>query len=355
VLNDIELASAVRSLIGTSVPGMAVLIVDEQGIRARTGVGVADLASGTKATTWMSCPWFSMTKLVTVTAALRLSEAGTLDLDEPAHRHVAALKLLSPAIDGARITARHLMSHSAGLANPMPLRWIHPAHLPGPELEEMTERLLREHGRLRFEPGSKASYTNLGTLVLGLAMQRASGIEFTELIRREVLRPLDMLCTGFTVSSESPRATAYHQRVDPMRFLLPRWVTGTAIGRWLTLNPFLVDGKPYGGLVGPLEDAARFLRMHVCDGALDGKRHLAPSTVEGMRVINSPGRRFDFGLGWFRPRRARSADPPFVEHLGGGAGFHNVMRLYPTRRIGIVVMGNATRYNVDAVAALALR
>jgi hypothetical protein len=47
--------------------------------------------------------------------------------------------------------------------------------------------------------------------------------------------------------------------------------------------------------------------------------------------------------------------PPFVEHLGGGAGFFNVIRIYPTRAVGIVVMGNATNYDIDAVARLALR
>jgi CubicO group peptidase (beta-lactamase class C family) len=73
-----------------------------------------------------------------------------------------------------------------------------------------------------------------------------------------------------------------------------------------------------------------------------------------MRSITARGRRFDLGLGWFTPAAQRSADPPFVEHLGGGAGFYNVMRLYPSRAIGVVVMGNTTKYDVDAVARLAL-
>jgi hypothetical protein len=43
-----------------------------------------------------------------------------------------------------------------------------------------------------------------------------------------------------------------------------------------------------------------------------------------------------------------------VEHLGGGAGFYNVIRIYPTRGVGIAVMGNTTKYDIDRVAALAL-
>jgi hypothetical protein len=49
------------------------------------------------------------------------------------------------------------------------------------------------------------------------------------------------------------------------------------------------------------------------------------------------------------------AAPPFVEHLGGGAGFFNVMRLYPEPGVGVVVMGNATKYDVDRVAGALAR
>jgi hypothetical protein len=40
----------------------------------------------------------------------------------------------------------------------------------------------------------------------------------------------------------------------------------------------------------------------------------------------------------------------YVEHLGGGAGFFDVLRTYPERAIGVVAMGNATKYDVKRVA-----
>jgi CubicO group peptidase (beta-lactamase class C family) len=128
----------------------------------------------------------------------------------------------------------------------------------------------------------------------------------------------------------------------------------SGVGRWLGFRRFLLDGAAYGGLVGTAEDAARFLRMHLRDGELDGTRVLSAEAAAAMRRINLPGRRFDLGLGWFIPAAQRDADPPFVEHLGGGTGFFNVLRLYPSLGLGAVVMGNATSYDVDAVASLAL-
>jgi CubicO group peptidase (beta-lactamase class C family) len=68
-----------------------------------------------------------------------------------------------------------------------------------------------------------------------------------------------------------------------------------------------------------------------------------------MQTISLAGKPFDHGLGWFRKPRDRDRQPAFVEHYGGGGGYHNLMRLYPDRHVGIVVMGNSTNYAVDTV------
>ena len=51
---------------------------------------------------------------------------------------------------------------------------------------------------------------------------------------------------------------------------------------------------------------------------------------------------------------SRGDQPAFIEHLGGGAGFFNVILLYPSAGVAIVVMGNATRYDIEVLARLAL-
>jgi CubicO group peptidase (beta-lactamase class C family) len=265
-----------------------------------------------------------------------------------------AARELRPTGWAQRITPRHLLQHAAGLANPIPVRWIHPAGEAGPEPEAFLHGLLGKHPKLRFEPGSRSSYSNLGTLLLGSAISHATGAAFTDVLTREVLEPAGMTATGFTYPPDVAAATGYHPRRSPTRVLLPSWVFGDRTGRWVGFRPFLLNGSAYGGLVGTARDGARFLRLHLRDGELDGVRVLAADRARAMRNITAPGKRFDLGLGWFRPAKDRGADPPFVEHLGGGAGFFNVMRLYPTEHVGAVVMGNATSYDVHAVARLAL-
>jgi hypothetical protein len=71
--------------------------------------------------------------------------------------------------------------------------------------------------------------------------------------------------------------------------------------------------------------------------------------------VQTPGKPFDLGLGWFRPAADRVARPSYVEHWGTGGGFWNAMRLYPDLDLGIVLMANTTRPYGHAVLMDALR
>lgn len=72
--------------------------------------------------------------------------------------------------------------------------------------------LLARHGKLRFEPGSRASYSSVGPLVLAAALASAAGQPFTELAGEQTLGPLGMGGTAFTVTSQMrPHAAVGYQ------------------------------------------------------------------------------------------------------------------------------------------------
>lgn len=350
------LGRRLQALTPDRVPGLAVVVVGPEGARDVGAAGFADIAAGTEATPQMVCPWFSMTKIVTATTAMRLAEKGIIDLDAPVLDYLPMFGTMRPSSRAEHVTPRHLLSHSAGMTNPIPVRWVHAADEPGPDADAFLEAQLVKHDKLRFDPGTRSSYSNLSSLVLGAAITSVTGKPFMEVVREEILDPLGMHQTGFTYTAEmdAQAAVGYHPYRSPMRLLLPRWVTGERAGRWVSLARFLVDGAPYGGLVGSLDDAVRFLRMHLRGGELDGVRVIDADSAERMREITIEGRGVDLGLGWFRPADQRRADPPFVEHLGGGAGFFNLIRIYPSREVGVAIMGNATKYDIDAVARMAI-
>ena len=341
--------------VASGPPGVAIVVVGPEGVRARGSIGYADLATKSPMTANTAMPWFSMTKIATATLVLSMANEGGLDLDSPVIDVVPEVSTLLPKEWGASITPRHLLQHSAGLKNPVPVRWIHPASQSGPDPDAFLGSLLLKNRKLRTEPGSVSSYSNLGALVLAAAMVRKAGTSFESLMQERILDPLGMSSTAFDYVPNKPAATGYHMRWNPLRYLLPRWAVGEPSGRWLALKPFAVNGPPYGGLIGTAEDAAKFLQMHLADGTFGSKEILPPAMAKEMCKVTIEGKHYDLGLGWFRPTNQRNADPTFVEHLGGGAGFFNVMRAYPTEGVGAVVMGNVTKYNVDVVAELALR
>lgn len=340
------------------VPGLSVAVVKGERIPWSRGFGFANLTTSTLATAQTDYLWFSMTKIATATAVLQLAEAGRLDLDAPVTDYFPDFSIVSQPV---QVSVRHLLSHSSGLANPLPIRWVRPAGDPLPDTRAFVNRLLGKHRRLRFVPGERASYSNLGYLVLGEIISEVAGTSYEEYVRQAILRPIGMNGTDFVYqeTDDFEAAVGYQRLRRPLtplfRRVLPRGVVGDRQGEYVAFNPFHVNGPAYGGLVGNVEEAARLVMFHLNDGRIGEVRLLSPGSVREMRRIIPRGGKRDFGLGWFRPREAAGQRPAFVEHLGGGAGFWNVMRIYPGKSLGMIVMGNATNYDHDSICEAIVR
>ena len=290
-----------------------------------------------------------MTKLVTATAVMRLAEQGRLHLDAPVAASVPELAHLSTPVP---ITPRHLLSHTSGLPNPLPIRWVHAAEHAAYGSEAFASRQLSAVKRLSSLPGREAKYSNLGYLALGRLISAVTGQSFESYLSEELLQPLGMTETGFDFHTASTHATGYHQLPavfhPVIRAALPAGIVGGRAGRFLAFNPFQVNGSAYGGLMGNVLDAARFAQLHLNEGDLDGVRFISPEMAREMQRLQAHGRAMDVGLGWFRYRKHQGQ--AFVEHLGGGAGYWTMLRLYPQHQLGMVLMGNATRYDHHTVA-----
>jgi CubicO group peptidase (beta-lactamase class C family) len=164
----------------SAVPGLSVAMVRSDHVGWARGFGFADLATSMPATPVTSYLWFSMTKIVTATAVLRLAEDGNLDLDAPVTEYFVGFSTISQPVP---VTVRHLLSHSSGLANPVPIRWVRPAGTPAPDQRAFVNRLLAKHRKLKFVPGERASYSNLGYLVLGEVISEITGTRYEEYVR----------------------------------------------------------------------------------------------------------------------------------------------------------------------------
>ena len=227
----------------------------------------------------------SMTKPITTVAALMLWEEGHFDLEDPVDRWLPELAspsvLPDPAADletavpaNRSIRVIDLLTHRSGIVTPRdpegPLR----AALTRADANNHVgyDRWLAWIGDLPLahEPGSTFDYGN-SIDVLGIFVQRVSGVPFPEFLRTRVFEPLGMDETAFFVPPER------RQRFGPLHSL------GRVPADWIP-SPDAVPGFPSGagGLYSTADDYLRFARMLLGGGEVDGVRLLRRSTVEAM-------------------------------------------------------------------------
>jgi CubicO group peptidase (beta-lactamase class C family) len=348
VRDDRVRAIAQQIAADAGIPGFSIAVADPTGVLYAGAVGYADLASHREATPEDQYLWFSMTKIATATTAMRLHADGVLDLDAPIGRYLSGYR---PHPRRGHPTTRQLLSHTAGLGNPMPLRWVRPEQQPADPAK--LARIVAKHGTPRSPVGARASYSNIGYLLAGDVIEAAAGRSVEECVHDMVLAPLSMDATGYRYHHEAPRAVGYARMPRVLRpvlgRVLPDSIVGPQVGPYASFHPFLVEGPAYGGLIGTAADAARLAATHAAT-VTDPHPVLAQDDIDQMRTITASGKRFDHGIGWFRKPTDATRVPGFVEHYGTGGGFWNAMRIYPEDRIAMVAMANITaKWDVDGL------
>jgi len=323
-------------------PGIQYLVVNALGPIFEYTRGQADVATNrmmVPATTQMA---YSMSKTITAAAVLQLVDGGAIALDDPIDRYVEGQPY------GTGVTIRRLLSHTAGVPNPIPLSWIHPAAQHGAFDEPSAlATVLRKHNRLRCTPGTKYAYSNIGYWMLGPIVERVSRLPFTTYVRRSVIERLGVAPTdlGYAIENPDLHATGYLAKFSMLnlikRLVINRVLIGAYAGRWLEIRSHYLNGPAFGGLLGTARGFGAFLQdqlrpQSVLFGDTTRKLFYTPQQL-------SSGATVDMTLGWHVG--TTTGHRHFFKE-GGGGGFHSMMRLYPDAGIGSVVIANSTSFDV---------
>ena len=315
---------------------------------------------------------YSMSKPITGAAAMMLVEQGKLKLDQPLSDILPDFKSMNVVVGGdpaktrpaaGPILIRHLLTHTAGLSyniddrSPLAKLYLMNGLAPGgratqplvpgglppaKNLDEFGARLAKLP--LDTDPGTKWQYSVAADL-MGLVIQRVSGLSFWDFLRTRLFEPLAMADTDFMVpAAKVARLTAvYVKTKDGV-------VVGDPGG---AASPFARDRdlpSGGGGLVSSARDYARFNAMLTNEGELDGRRVLKAETVRLARSnLMPPGVAFDaftpgkangFGAfmqvvlpgGMFFPH----SEPPGSYGWSGAAG--TTMWIDPTNQLAVSCM-----------------
>lgn len=232
---------------------------------------------------------FSMTKPVTGVALMQLWEQGKFALDDPLSRYLPEFGD-TKVIDGqggvrppARpILIRDVLRHTAGFSYGMrdsaadvAFRAVDPLNLEV-DLTEFGRRLAKVP--LLHDPGERWNYS-AAVDVQALLVEKLSGQAFEAYVKAHILDPLDMKETAWTQPETAfPRlAAVYNKGLDGK---LVR--EDSAETRRMNFDPARRMTMGGAGLVASIDDYARFSRMLLGEGSLDGVRILRPSTVRLM-------------------------------------------------------------------------
>ena len=219
----------------------------------------------------------SLTKVVaTTTVIMQLVERTAVDLDAPVARYVPAFGQRGKNV----VTVRHLMTHVSGLRASLPRDPPWTGYAAAIELACAEE--------LRTAPGSAFVYSDINYIVLGEVARIAGGRPLDELAQRNVFGPLKMTDTGYRPPAAKRRRIAPTEIVDGK---LLRGVVHDPTAR----NMGGVAG--HAGVFTCASDLARFARMLLRGGELEGVRVLSAASVAEMTrpQIDGSDRR---GLGW---------------------------------------------------------
>jgi len=321
-------------------PGLQCTTVNRSGACLTHAVGFADVGARTELAATTRLMAYSMSKTITAAAVLKLAAAGRLDLDDPAERYIDIPY-------GPAVTVRGLLSHTAGLPNPIPLRWV---HLP-PQHGSFDERaalraVVTRNTSLAATPGTRFAYTNLGYWLLGAIVEVCTQQRFTDYVDRELLAPLGIGSheLGYSLVPANT-ASGYLEKWSWLN-LLKRFVIDSAYfdryeGSWLKIRSHYVDGPAFGGLIGTTAAFGVWL------ADLNGESRTLPSAARAWLFEQqhlTSGEPVPMTLGWHIGELDGSR---YYFKEGGGGGFHSMMRLHPERGFGSIIIGNATGFRAS--------
>ncbi|NIE62990.1 serine hydrolase domain-containing protein [Burkholderia sp. Ax-1719] len=298
----------------------------------------------------------SVSKPIVSTAAMVLAAQGRLDLDASIERWLPEFRPRLADGRPARITARQLLSHTAGLG----YRFLE-ADAHGPYARagvsdgmdasdiDLAENLRRIASvPLLYEPGTSWGYS-LAIDVLGALIERVYGASLDIAVHRLVTGPLGMRNTVFVVRSVEHVATAYVNAQPEPRLLLDGDLVSPfdgAVG--IRFSPArIADSRAFpsggAGMAGTAEDVLRLLEtLREGGGSLLPPEYVAEMARDqagGLEPPDAPG--YGFGLGFSVLRdRSRAASPETNGTWRWGGAYGHSWFVDPARQLSVVALTN---------------
>ena len=262
----------------------------------------------------------SQSKAIVSVGIMMLQEEGKLLIQDPVSRFIPEFKESTVAVpkDGGgyevvkakrQITLRDLLTHTAGIGyggGVAATEWKK-AGIDGWYFAHRNEGVAETIKRMAAlpmdaHPGEQFVY-GYATDILGVVIERASGMPLDQFLKARIFDPLGMKDTHFFLPKEKANRLSTVYTPTPGAPLKPAPVTGTMDSQGAYVEGPRKSFSGGAGLLSTAKDYYLFLQMLANGGELNGKRILSPRTVQLMTVNHLDksvnfGRGVGFGLGF---------------------------------------------------------
>lgn len=307
------------------ITGSSIAIVDSDNIVWSQGFGYSNKEEGIRASAETIYSIGSITKVFTGIAIMQLVERGMVNLDKPITEYIPEFSVKNRFADSNPITLRSLMTHHSGLPCDNRRGFYSDSPFKAPERFTSTLEYLKNN-YMSYPCNFVYSYSNLGTALLGIVIEKTSGIQYEEYIKANILDPLGMNNTAFeyAVGKNTLLSKGYNN------------VKGE-------YEPQMRD-IPVGGLHSSVLDMAKFLGFILSQKDMP---ILQRATLNKMFEVQNADNPFDFGfktgLNWIMSWPSLESEGKVIWHDGGSIYYLSLLAAMPEHSIGVVVFTNSER------------
>ena len=342
-LNGALTAAAIERVVRTAisgagpVPGLSVGVSQGGRLDFAEGFGLSDVSAKVAARAETIYPISSMTKTFTAAAVMQLIQAGKLSLSDNLVGFVPGLPW------GREVTISELLDHTSGIADYINSK----ASLLGNDCPAPSGSLAgcRKFGSsqvvkwlasqpLQFAPGTKWAYSNSNYYLLGLVIERVSGLPYLSYLKAHILGPL-----GLTRTWMCP------ENADPSKVAVGYITNTTTAAPWAAVGEGAIpasDGFAAGELCSNVGDLLKWSHA-LSHGQVVSAASYARMT-RPTRLANGTTAPYGFGLELSTPQGdgflGLPLGQPYVGHSGGQPGFSSVLFNFPKPDLAIVVLCN---------------
>ncbi len=296
-------------------------IVKGNKILGANAVGVASIETNIPADTSTIYRTGSISKSFTAFLMMQVIQDGTIKLEDPVENYFPEIRNLNGYSDSRKITFQQLASHTSGL-----IREPDMENAAAGPIEEWESKILASIPNTSFqtEPGERYSYSNIGFGILGLAVSRAAGESFLNMVEERIFQPLNMNNSFFVVPEERLKDLSKGLGGGPMGDLDTERPAREHTGRGYKV--------PNGGIYSTPLDLSKFMLANTGYKDLLSKDHLTL-----MQTIQTPEGRQTYGLGF---SLYQDLGISTVGHGGSVAGYTAHFIFDKESEYGVILMRN---------------